>query len=347
MENVKTLSLMGLPVEDREWLIDDYQIKDVVTRVYSSHSFIAEAVLELLRPFHRSLINPSSSRPEIEFYLVAKEDQSDLPSVPDPVEQFCDLDFLKCSQEGSLRYAEIPAGAFVVADLDENKALGFVLEKLEFNTWTIGHLVFYPLWAQMLKGKGLFPLHAAGAVKDGRGLIFPAVSGSGKSVLSFNLVREGYKLLADDTIFLYMEDGDVLVRGFPEKINFRHDALNLFPDLKSSPFVSSDGEREWKACLDIQKMYPGCFIDSARPHALIFPQVVNTRETSYEQISKADALGQLALYSLFFLDSSTSRDNFKVLSSLVNKVSCFKLQIGTDIEGLFVALENILQALDS
>ena len=71
-----------------------------------------------------------------------------------------------------------------------------------------GHQPFLlPLWGQLLKECGLFPLHAAGLVKEGRSCLFLGRSGSGKSTLTLHLVKNGYGLLSDDTVFLREKDG--------------------------------------------------------------------------------------------------------------------------------------------
>jgi len=55
---------------------------------------------------------------------------------------------------------------------------------------------------ETMKRFGRFPLHAAGLARQGKGVLVPGASGSGKSTTSVALVRAGFDFLSDDTVFL-------------------------------------------------------------------------------------------------------------------------------------------------
>ena len=61
-------------------------------------------------------------------------------------------------------------------------------------------------------------LHSLGVVKDGGALLIIGRSGVGKSTLGGKFVRDGFRLLGDDTVFVNAE-GQVL--GFPLPIGLR------------------------------------------------------------------------------------------------------------------------------
>jgi len=76
----------------------------------------------------------------------------------------------------------------------------------------------YPLdqivLVRLLADRGLL-LHAAGAVRQGRSLIFPGVSGAGKTTISRILEREDFTLLSDDRIVVRREAGGFSAWGTP------------------------------------------------------------------------------------------------------------------------------------
>lgn len=64
------------------------------------------------------------------------------------------------------------------------------------------HYLFSLCWFELLKRHGLFNIHAAGLSSGEKGLLITGASGAGKSTLTVALVRAGFSLLGDDTLFL-------------------------------------------------------------------------------------------------------------------------------------------------
>ncbi|MGD9611316.1 MAG: hypothetical protein AB7V22_00255 [Kiritimatiellia bacterium] len=77
----------------------------------------------------------------------------------------------------------------------------------------------YPLdqilsWGALARIGGAL-LHAAVAVKDGRGHVFTGRSGAGKSTLSGLLLAEGWRILNDDRVVVFRRGGAWRVAGTP------------------------------------------------------------------------------------------------------------------------------------
>lgn len=62
--------------------------------------------------------------------------------------------------------------------------------------------ILEPIIYMKLLEEGVLLMHCAGVADQHYGYIFPAYGGTGKTTLSLNLVREGFKLLGDDLLLL-------------------------------------------------------------------------------------------------------------------------------------------------
>jgi hypothetical protein len=320
----------------------EYAVKNVVTQVHASNSILENAIKDMLHPFIKQEESPSVDR--IEFHLAVGDGRTAQFVLPASAELVLDMGSVRFYEKEELRYVEADSIGWGIANISEGKANIIALENQTLNTWSIAHLLFYPLWVQLLKAKGIYALHAAGAVKDGITILFPAYSGSGKSVLSLNLFKAGYSLLSDDTVFLSEENDKIAAIGYPEKINLRPDGAAMFPDM---PIIEPAEGTSWKACVDIKQLSPGCFVDKSVPNAVVFIERNNTSGSRYATISKADALIRLFKYSLFFVDKYVGSNHFQLLSKLAEQSKCYLLTIGTDREVLQTTVDRIVQEVSS
>jgi hypothetical protein len=79
--------------------------------------------------------------------------------------------------------------------------------------------VRYPMdqilsWGLLARCGG-FIMHAAVAVKDGVGWVFAGRSGAGKSTLSGLCHAEGWRILNDDRVMVFLREGELRVAGTP------------------------------------------------------------------------------------------------------------------------------------
>jgi hypothetical protein len=73
-------------------------------------------------------------------------------------------------------------------------------------------------------------LHAAAVVRDGRALLLPATTGSGKSSLTLGLLGDGFSYLSDDVGPL--DPVTQRAHAFPKRIKVIPDTLGFFPGLE-------------------------------------------------------------------------------------------------------------------
>lgn len=318
-----------------------YNVHGVVTKVYTDDHLLALSIQDFLRSFR----GQPDEKADIEFYLLTKEtgfepDPGDRPGNP---ELLYDWNVLRYSREGQLRYQEVPGAGSIVADLDAGLVVAFVESDMAACAWSVAHVIFFPMWAQMLKTRGIFPVHAAGLERNGTGILFPGKSGCGKSTLSLHLLRHGYRLLGDDTVFVRCHGSGAEMLFFPEEVDVCSETVDLFSHLALARNLTED---RWqpKARVNLNEVGPNAVIESSKTDILVFPVIAEDGITRFERVGATEALAELILYAFLFMDPQTSKENFNLLAGLVQSVKCFRLHMGLDGAELAGAVDDIIAA---
>jgi hypothetical protein len=318
-----------------------YDVHGLVTRVYADDHLLALAVQDFLRPFRGQ---PGDSRADIEFYLLTREPGFEHESdTAGNSELLYDWNVLRYIREGQLRYQEVPGAGWVIADPDAGLAVAFVDSDMAACSWSMAHVIFFPMWAQLLKARGVFPIHAAGLERNGKGILFPGKSGCGKSTLSLHLLHHGYCLLGDDTVFLRRSGSRTEMLFFPEEVDVCTETVDLYPQLALARNLTED---RWqpKARVNLNEVGPNAVIESAQTDLLVFPDISKDGKTSWERVGQTEALAELILYAFLFMDPQTSKENFALLATLVQTVKCYRLHMGLDGGELAAAVDEIVAA---
>jgi hypothetical protein len=318
-----------------------YNVHGLVTRVYADDHLLALAIQDFLRPFR----GQPDAQADIEFFLLTKEpgfehEQGDHTGNS---ELLYDWNVLRYVREGQLRYQDVPGAGWVVADPEAGLAVAFIDSDMMACSWSIAHVLFFPMWAQLLKTRGVFPIHAAGLERHGKGILVPGRSGCGKSTLSLHLLRQGYRLLGDDTVFVRRSGKGAEMLFFPEEVDVCSETVDLYPQLALARNLTED---RWqpKARVNLNEVGPNSVIESSPTDLLIFPVIAKDGQTRYERVGQTEALAELILYAFLFMDPLTSKDNFAVLASLVQSVKCYRLHMGLDGAELAGVVDEIIAA---
>lgn len=318
-----------------------YSVHGVVTKVYADDHLLALSIQDFLRPF-RDL---PDREPDLQFYLLTKEPGFDGPGdQKGDLELLYDWNVLRYSRDGNLRYQEVPGAGSVVADLDAGLAVAFVESEMAACAWSMAHVIFFPIWAQLLKTRGIFPIHAAGLERHGKGILFPGKSGCGKSTLSLHLLRHGYKLLGDDTVFVRRSGSGAEMLFFPEEVDVCPETVDLFPSLALARNLTED---RWqpKARVNLSEVGPNSVVEESSTGLLVFPVIAPDGQTCFERVGQTEALAELILYAFLFMDPQTSRENFSLLAGLVQSAKCYRLHMGLDGAELAAAVDQIVAAV--
>ncbi|MDQ3932107.1 MAG: hypothetical protein M3252_04615 [Actinomycetota bacterium] len=167
-------------------------------------------------------------------------------------------------------------------------------------------------------------VHAAGAERDGIGVLLPAASGHGKSTLVAGLVRAGFRYLSDEAVSV--DPTTSLLQPFPKPIALRPgswEALaELRPDLDEplAPYACD----EW--LVDPCSIRPGAIAPPSHARLVVFPRFLAGASTQLEPMGRAEAVCELAGQTFDFRASAPR--NLAVLADLVRSCSCYRLEIG-------------------
>lgn len=212
------------------------------------------------------------------------------------------------------------------------------------NLWLLSHpLVTLPL-IEVLKRRGLYSLHAAGAARDGRALLFPGASGSGKSTLALALARAGWDILGDDFLFLDPGVDGLQVRAFPEAIDATDETLRLFPELRD--LSAAPRAPGWpKRRLQLPDRYGSGIAWACRPAALVFPRVAHTGHSALAPLDRDEALLEV-VPNVLLTEARSAQAHLDALAALAHRCPCYRLEAGHDMDGLAALLRGLIAEED-
>jgi len=89
----------------------------------------------------------------------------------------------------------------------------------------------------------LTPVHGACVARNGRGVLLCGASAAGKTSLAYFSARHGWTYVSDNESWLVREGDGRLLLGNPNRIRFRSNARDLFPELDAvEPALDANGK---------------------------------------------------------------------------------------------------------
>ena len=242
---------------------------------------------------------------------------------------FSEIEFFQVYRDEAQLYfrkgIESPS-LWAMLNLQTHQAFALLSEEVKVGHWGFRQL-FLVLLQEIMKSRGLFPLHAGGVSRNNRGILFVAPAGFGKTSLTLSMLRRGYEFLSDDSVFIRMNSVNTPeVISFPEEVKVLEDSLAFFDELH---FLRSSSIREGsdKYTFRIDTLYPGCIRTRVEPGLIAFLEKGERCVT--EEISKKIALQKVfAQMSLPRANSAVLRDYFNVMQLLVKTTPCMSLVLG-------------------
>jgi len=312
---------------------------------------LAAPVNELLKHFRQDSVEEST---ELTLCFKDVQDRADIPLRLSPSARQLSVGTgaaVRDQPETGLPYEVIQDEGRLIADFHnlgvllmdgvQGRAEGYLINPETMPANLIEYL-FHLALIELLRHRGLYPIHAAALEKHGRGILISGNSGRGKTTSSLSLLRSGYRYLSDDHPLIRDAGTHVDVLPFPTKINVTRATIELFPELADVPdHVPHPGSRKWS--FHAEDRYPTLIGERCRPAMVLFPHVADVPHSHLELLSKRRALELLLPQTLLVFDPEVARREFEVLAKLARQVDCYRLHFGRDIFDLPNLLTPLLE----
>lgn len=185
-------------------------------------------------------------------------------------------------------------------------------------------------------------IHAGLVSRNGQGVLFPGMGGSGKSTSALACLSGGFDYLGDDYIGLQtLANGSFMGHSLYNSTWLEPDHMAHFPLLPPHA-IHGRHPGEDKCLVLLSDLFPKRFIPSTRIRALALPRIVETYATRFRPASKADALLQLAPSSLLALAPQPGAHGFQALAHLVRTVPSYWLELGRDLTEIPYRVQDLL-----
>jgi hypothetical protein len=195
------------------------------------------------------------------------------------------------------------------------------------------------LWAN---DRGLQAVHAGLVARDGRGVLIPARSGSGKSTVALACLEAGYTYIGDDWIGVgRAHDGAPLGYGLYSSTSLEPAHAMRFPRLHAHAIPPRDAS-ELKSLVLLAPLFPGQLGHSATVCALALPRIVNRQAVERRPASKGEALLMLVPSAVFAMRPRSGPEGVERLVQLVHTVPAYWLEIGSDLSEIPQRMDEIL-----
>ncbi|MBA4374009.1 MAG: hypothetical protein C0402_14255 [Thermodesulfovibrio sp.] len=185
---------------------------------------------------------------------------------------------------------------------------------LEYLEWTI-------LRQLLCHHDHLLQLHAAGAARDGQGLLLCGPPGSGKSTLALALLLDGWQCLSDEITLL--EPGCRRVWPFPRSFHLTEQTMSLFPCLTQiadgGGFVDKSGKRRF----DPSGIRLDWVSSPASPAWLVFPEYRPEGPEGLIPLGETESLSLLIDQTINL--ASHGSGGLDMLLRLIGRCSCCRL----------------------
>ena len=205
----------------------------------------------------------------------------------------------------------------------------------------MANYIFLTGLSEILRSRGLFLIHAAALAKDGKGVLIPGFTRSGKTTLSIALLRGGFQFLSDDRPFLKKNGEGFELLAFPEALDVTDQTISFFPELRSSLNPISKSDRHKKE-FSVDKVYPNTIVNACRPKILLFPNIVDKEISQIRPLPKIEAIQKLLPHSLLVFEEKAAEKQFQFLCQFVEEMDCYRLDFGRDLLEVDRVIEKVL-----
>lgn len=180
--------------------------------------------------------------------------------------------------------------------------------------------------------QGLPLLHASAVADDTWAVAIAGASGAGKSTTALTCLAGGLRIVGDDACLVRL-DPEPTIYSVYARAKLEPDALERLPSL-ASLIVDRHNDQ---TLID-----PGPRrAEKARLRAVLLPTITHRSDTRVTPMGTTDAV-KLLVHSSLQEGVGIVDGALGALTSLVKAVPCMRLEIGTDLDGVVLAIRSVL-----
>jgi hypothetical protein len=237
------------------------------------------------------------------------------------------------------------ASSFSCYDREAKRIIGVAAWSDQVSVYERGKPLDRPL-LQWHNDHDLQAIHAGLVSWKEKGVLFVGKSGSGKSTSALACFMAGFHFLSEDVVGLQsFSNGSFLGHSIYNSVFLKTDHLRRFPSMH--PHVATSMSSEDKSFLLLSQIFPERLARSVPIRAIVCPRVVDTLKPKLWPASKGDALLALAPSSLLELPNrGLGNRGFQRLVQLIQKVPCYWLEVGRELDRIPNYVRALLKELD-
>ena len=248
-------------------------------------------------------------------------------------------------QDGNRLIADFHEQGMLVVDGARNLVEGYFVRPDAMDPDVCTSFFHFAL-TELLKRNGMFTVHATALEYHGRGVLIPGYSGQGKTTSFLSLLRSGFQYLSDDYPLIRDRGTHMELLPFPMKIDVTDRTIEFFPELRNAAQgIVKQGI--YKKNFHAEDLYADSIGSSCTPAMILFPHVVDMPHSCLEPLPKSRALEAILPQGLLVYDQVVARQEFQMLSRLVQQVDCYRLHFGRDILDLPKLITPLLESRKS
>ena len=184
-------------------------------------------------------------------------------------------------------------------------------------------------------------LHAGVVEFEGRGIVLPAMPGSGKSTLTAALSLRGFRLLSDEFGVVRLADGMLL--PLLKAVGLKNESIDVIQRFEPEAVI---GPRFYKTRKGtVAHLAPTADAVArrhtpVRPELIVFPRFNPAEDLKIERAMKSRAFGRLAVNSFNY--EMLGPEGFDAVGRLVQTCECVQLEY-RDLDRAVAALKELVQ----
>ncbi len=195
-------------------------------------------------------------------------------------------------------------------------------------------------WCISSAANGFLILHSAVVEKNGKGVILPALPGSGKSTLCAGLINKGWRLLSDEFGILDQHTGQLI--PIPRTLPLKNRSIDVIKQFAPDALIGPTFPKTRKG--DVAHLAPPTNSilrqdERVQPSHVVFPKFMAGANTQLSEQNKSLAFTRLSNNSFNY--QLTMEQGFKTLSQLVKNTGCYGLTFG-DMTSAIETLDNLV-----